>query len=227
MVTNLRGAIQIEARAIGGSRQLFRRDAVAQPGLTGDAMDPRPINPFVPTLSSASGGITLVPGDSAVYLETLGDLVLSGVSDAGRVRVLNTSIQTPGNGLSVGGGQSWFSLWTPATAINLLSAGGNVTPDTSLSHEAAGSAAVIRGRRDRVSIDPARDGGLRQYLLRPFRQERFARQHARRRPAAGALGQRRAELPGAAVHLWRRHAGQHVRFGHAAAHAVHAGLCRL
>lgn len=145
MVTNLRGAIQIEARAIGGSRQLFRRDAVAQPGLTGDAMDPRPINPFVPTLSSASGGITLVPGDSAVYLETLGDLVLSGVSDAGRVRVLNTSIQTPGNGLSVGGGQSWFSLWTPATAINLLSAGGNVTPDTSLSHEAAGSAAVIRG----------------------------------------------------------------------------------
>ena len=110
MVTNLRGAIQIEARAIGGSRQLFRRDAVAQPGLTGDAMDPRPINPFVPTLSSASGGITLVPGDSAVYLETLGDLVLSGVSDAGRVRVLNTSIQTPGNGLSVGGGQSWFSL---------------------------------------------------------------------------------------------------------------------
>ena len=108
MVTNLRGAIQIEARAIGGSRQLFRRDAVAQPGLTGDAMDPRPINPFVPTLSSASGGITLVPGDSAVYLETLGDLVLSGVSDAGRVRVLNTSIQTPGNGLSVGGGQSWF-----------------------------------------------------------------------------------------------------------------------
>ncbi|WZB71278.1 hypothetical protein WJ968_04485 [Achromobacter xylosoxidans] len=86
MVTNLRGAIQIEARAIGGSRQLFRRDAVAQPGLTGDAMDPRPINPFVPTLSSASGGITLVPGDSAVYLETLGDLVLSGVSDAGRAR---------------------------------------------------------------------------------------------------------------------------------------------
>ena len=145
MVTNLRGAIQIEARAIGGSRQLFRQDAVAQPGLTGDAMDPRPINPFVPTLSSASGGITLVPGDSAVYLETMGDLVLSGVSDAGRVRVLNTSIQAPGHGLSVGGGQSWFSLWTPATAINLLSAGGNVTPDTSLSHEAAGSASVIRG----------------------------------------------------------------------------------
>ena len=132
------------ARAIGGSRQLFRQDAVAQPGLTGDAMDPRPINPFVPTLSSASGGITLVPGDSAVYLETMGDLVLSGVSDAGRVRVLNTSIQAPGR-LSVGGSQSWFSLWTPATAINLLSAGGNVTPDTSLSHEAAGSASVIRG----------------------------------------------------------------------------------
>ena len=113
----------------------------------------------MPTLSSASGGITLVPGDSAVYLETMGDLVLSGVSDAGRVRVLNTSIQAPGHGLSVGGGQSWFSLWTPATAINLLSAGGNVTPDTSLSHEAAGSASVIRGRRDRVSVHPARDGG--------------------------------------------------------------------
>ena len=76
------------------------------------------------------------------------------------MRVLNTSIQAPGHGLSVGGGQSWFSLWTPATAINLLSAGGNVTPDTSLSHEAAGSASVIRGRRDRVSVHPARDGGL-------------------------------------------------------------------
>ena len=101
----------------------------------------------MPTLSSASGGITLVPGDSAVYLETMGDLVLC--VDAGRVRVLNTSIQAPGHGLSVGGGQSWFR-WTPATAINLLSAGGNVTPDTSLSHEAAGSASVIRGRRDRI-----------------------------------------------------------------------------
>ena len=96
----------------------------------------------MPTLSSASGGITLVPGDSAVYLETLGDWCCPA-SDAGRARpeYLHPDAGRP----SVGGGQSWFSLWTPATAINLLSAGGNVTPDTSLSHEAAGSAAVIRG----------------------------------------------------------------------------------
>src|SRR6202022_4188377 len=27
------------------------------------------------------------------------------------------------------GGNSWFSLWTPSTAINLFSAGGNLTPN--------------------------------------------------------------------------------------------------
>ena len=30
----------------------------------------------------------------------------------------------------VGGGNGWFTLWTPSTAINLFSAGGNLTPMT-------------------------------------------------------------------------------------------------
>ncbi|MEI6993811.1 hypothetical protein ACOIDJ_32245, partial [Klebsiella pneumoniae] len=90
--TNLRGTIQIAASAIGGARQQYRKNFLQQPGLEGDALDARPIDPFTPTLAAASGGITLVPGDAGVYLETLGDLVLSGVSDAGRVRTLNTSV---------------------------------------------------------------------------------------------------------------------------------------
>uniref|UniRef100_UPI001F14774E filamentous haemagglutinin family protein n=1 Tax=Alcaligenes xylosoxydans xylosoxydans TaxID=85698 RepID=UPI001F14774E len=153
MVTNLRGTIQIAASAIGGARQLYRKNALQQPGFDGDAMDARPIDPFTSTLVAASGGITVVPGDTGVYLETLGDLVLSGVSDGGRVRTLNTSVQSPGSALTSGGGQSWFSLWTPATAINLVSAGGNATPSTALTYMTEGSASVIKG--DDVTVYPS------------------------------------------------------------------------
>ncbi|WP_246893167.1 filamentous haemagglutinin family protein [Achromobacter xylosoxidans] len=153
MVTNLRGTIQIAASAIGGARPLYRKHFLQQPGLEGDALDARTIDPFMPTLAAASGGITLVPGDAGVYLETLGDLVLSGVSDAGRVRTLNTSVQSPGAALTAGGGQSWFTLWTPATAINLLSAGGNATPSTAQAYLPEASLSVING--DGVTVYPS------------------------------------------------------------------------
>ncbi|MDP1159666.1 hypothetical protein, partial [Klebsiella variicola] len=84
---------------------------------------------FRATSSDARSGITLVPGDSAVYLETLGDLVLGGAGDPGRSQSPNRSAVSAGGENDTG--QSWFSLWTDHTAINLISAGGNLTPSTS------------------------------------------------------------------------------------------------
>ena len=123
---NLRGALHVAAASIGGIKLLYRSGN----GLN-DAFDPRGIDPFTATSSDARSGITLVPGDSAVYLETLGDLVLGGAGDPGRSQSPNRSAFSAGG--TSDGGQSWFTLWTDHTAINLISAGGNLTPTTSSS----------------------------------------------------------------------------------------------
>jgi filamentous hemagglutinin family protein len=127
-LVNLRGTLHVAAESIGGIKLIYRSGI----GLN-DAFDPRGIDPFTATSSDARSGITLVPGDSAVYVETLGDLVLGGAGDPGRSQSPNRSA------FSVGGandtGQSWFTLWTDHTAINLISAGGNLTPSTSASED--------------------------------------------------------------------------------------------
>jgi filamentous hemagglutinin family protein len=123
-LVNLRGALHMAAESIGGIKLIYQ---------SGDAFDPRGIDPFIATSSEARSGITLVPGDSAVYLDTLGDLVLGGAGDPGRSQSPNRSTFSAGGTGYVGGGQSWFSLWTDHTAINLISAGGNLTPSTSVS----------------------------------------------------------------------------------------------
>ncbi|KZD23957.1 filamentous haemagglutinin family protein, partial [Tardiphaga robiniae] len=127
-LVNLRGALHVAAESIGGLKLIYRSG-----GGLNDAFDPRGIDPFTATSSDARSGITLVPGDSAVYLETLGDLVLGGAGDPGRSESPNRSAFSVGGTNYAGGGQSWFSLWTDHTAINLLSAGGNLTPTTSSS----------------------------------------------------------------------------------------------
>ncbi|MEX5669010.1 hypothetical protein ABFV57_29505, partial [Pseudomonas neuropathica] len=58
-------------------------------------------------------------------------LVLGGAADPGRVVLQNsTPFTTPDGVVHAGGGMTGFSLWTDHTAIDLFSAGGNLTPST-------------------------------------------------------------------------------------------------
>ncbi|MBR1221828.1 filamentous hemagglutinin family protein [Bradyrhizobium sp. U87765 SZCCT0131] len=127
---DLRGSLHVAAASIGGIALTYR----SGPGLN-DAFDPRGVDPFTATSSYARSGLTVVPGDSAVYLDTLGDLVLGGAGDPGRSMSPGHSAFSAGGIGYPGGGRSWFSLWSAHTAINLLSAGGNLTPSTSVAED--------------------------------------------------------------------------------------------
>ncbi len=140
---DLRGNITVTAGAIGRDDPVFSTTQID---------DPRAADPTIPVYQ-ANDGITLVPGDGTVTIDTLRDLVLDGVGDAGRVTEQNlTLIDTRAFGTyaDAGGGDTGFTLWMPNTAITLFSAGGNVTPVTAnLSYA---SVAVIN--------DAATDGGI-------------------------------------------------------------------
>ncbi|MNJ94560.1 Heme/hemopexin-binding protein precursor [compost metagenome] len=129
---NLRGTTSVAATAIGDIKPRYRQLLAQFRGFDGDAADVRTIDPFTATVASSSGGITLVPGDTAIYLDTLGDLVLATVADPGRTFTVNSSPYTANGTNYLGGGQSWFSLWDKHTAINLFAAGGNLTPGTDI-----------------------------------------------------------------------------------------------
>ncbi|MGV8866542.1 MAG: filamentous hemagglutinin family protein [Janthinobacterium svalbardensis] len=89
----------------------------------------RAYDAFTATRATPQGGMTLVPGDATFSVATLGDQVLQDVADPGRVLMVNpTSALAPSGELAIG--NSWFSLWTPHTALDLFSAGGNLTPLT-------------------------------------------------------------------------------------------------
>ncbi|MED5598736.1 filamentous haemagglutinin family protein [Janthinobacterium sp. P210006] len=118
--TNLRGALRMEAGAVGGVELRFDR---------ADPKESRPYETYTAGTAIASGGPILVPGDSGVRIDARGDLVLGGTADAGRVKQLGNGSPFNYQGVErAGEGWSWFSLWTPATAIDLFSAGGNLTP---------------------------------------------------------------------------------------------------
>ncbi|WP_371422753.1 filamentous haemagglutinin family protein [Tardiphaga sp.] len=127
-LTNLRGLTTLSASAVGGINTLYRANQKTLRGFDGDRTDVRPVDPFTSTVANSQGGIELLPGDSAIYLNTSGDLVLGTASDPGRVFTSNLSKLTASGTATIG--QSWFSLWTDHTAINLMSAGGNLTPGT-------------------------------------------------------------------------------------------------
>lgn len=114
---NLRGATQLSAGSIGGMILGGR-----------DLKDPRAFDPFSSTRAESTGGLVLVPGDSAMRIDTLGNLVVGAAADPGRVKLQNSSPFSVGSSAYGGGGLSWFSLWTDRTAIDLFSAGGNLTP---------------------------------------------------------------------------------------------------
>ncbi|WP_307506525.1 filamentous hemagglutinin family protein [Variovorax sp. W1I1] len=122
VIANLRGATEVSAAYIGsvGLQYLARRMQ--------DPTDPRGIDPFTSTYADARGGINLVPGDTTIQLQTKGDLVLGGVADPGRSDTPANSAFSSGGLAYLGGGQSAFSLWSGRSAIDLVSAGGNLTP---------------------------------------------------------------------------------------------------
>ena len=127
---NLRGATAIHAGTVGGVKVNY--------GGGRDQMDSRLGNVYTAAGGVAAGGPILVLGDSAVRIDTRGDLVLGGAADPGRTMQLSATPFTYQGAAHDGDGWSWFSLWTPATAIDLLSAGGNLTP-TSAWDDIAGS----------------------------------------------------------------------------------------
>lgn len=133
---NLRGHVQLAGGAVGGLDLRYGNEASQQ-----DGKDSRGYDPYVSTLASATGGLVLIPGDSVIRLDTRGDLVVSGASDPGRVALQNnTPFRLRDGTLQNGGGYSWFSMWTENTAIELSSAGGNLTPSRQTSHNAQGMA---------------------------------------------------------------------------------------
>ena len=118
VLTNLRGALDVSARSIG------RVDPMR---MVLDPSDSRPMNTDSPTLGLPSGH-SHCAGDATARLSTNSDLVLGGVGDAGRNRPLGGTRLISG-GTEIGGGaQSWFSLWTDRTSIDLHAAGGSLTP---------------------------------------------------------------------------------------------------
>ena len=136
---NLRGALRMEAGSVGGIELRFDK---------GDSQESRAYQVYTATSSIAGGGPVVVPGDSGVRIDARGDLVLGGVGDAGRVTQINNGTPFTAKGVAQDGeGYSWFSLWTPSTAIDLFSAGGNLTPSTAWSDDrASGNQASSGGR---------------------------------------------------------------------------------
>lgn len=118
--TNLRGALRMQAGAVGSMALNFGG---------GDPKESRPYDAFTASGASAAGGPVLVLGDAGVRIESRGDLVLGNATDAGRVPQYHGGTPFSANGKSyTSSGWSWFSLWTPSTAVDLLAAGGHLTP---------------------------------------------------------------------------------------------------
>jgi filamentous hemagglutinin family protein len=129
-IVNLRGLTSVSATDIGGIELRYRTSRTPTRGYDFDTADTRPSNPFEASLARSSAGITLMPGDSAMYLDTFGDLVIATVGDAGRVFTPHKTTFDFNSQSYNNSGQTWFTLWTDRTAINLFSAGSNVTPGT-------------------------------------------------------------------------------------------------
>ncbi|WP_353192518.1 filamentous haemagglutinin family protein [Pandoraea pnomenusa] len=122
--TNLRGATRVEAGALGGFDAVY--------GGT-DLSESRARDVLTAGRGIGTGGPTLMLGDSTARIDTRGDLVMGGYGDATRTPQRTNGTPFSVNGVNYGGeGFSWFTLWTPSTAIDLFSAGGNLVPITSL-----------------------------------------------------------------------------------------------
>ncbi|MGR4043326.1 filamentous haemagglutinin family protein [Pseudomonas sp. 910_21] len=126
MLVNLRGNTQLQSASQGSINLLYGGTSVDH-----NPSETRAFDPLRATRGLAQGGMTLVPGDATYQLQTLGDLVVQNVEDPGRIKQFNPAPFS--RGTQSGTGQSWFTLWTDSTAVDLLSLGGNLTPFTTSS----------------------------------------------------------------------------------------------
>ena len=118
-LTEIRGNATVEAGSIG----------VVSVGYGGSIGDP-----LSPSGGTGGGGPNLLLGDGHLAIETRGDLVISGTLDPGRVTTLvsNSYTYTAADGTQIFepfGGNSWFTLWTAESSIDLFAAGGNLAPN--------------------------------------------------------------------------------------------------
>ena len=123
-LVDLRGHVEASATQLGSLVLQYGTQATDHVPLEARAYDA-----FRATRATSRGGMTLVPGDATFSVATLGDQVVQDVADPGRVTAFNATPFTGAAG-EQGYGYSWFSLWTPRTALDLFSAGGNMTPLT-------------------------------------------------------------------------------------------------
>lgn len=126
-VVNLRGTVTLDAGSIGGVETVTGPDFTFQ-----DSKETRAYSPFIATKATATGGLLVAPGDATVRLNTRDDLVLGTAIDAARTQDRNGVAYQFGDASGAGGGYAWFSLWTDRTAIDLFSAGGNMTPNSAV-----------------------------------------------------------------------------------------------
>jgi len=121
VIVNLRGDMQLQAGAVGTLPLRYGLDNRTQ-----SPSEIRAYDPYTATRAAAQGGIVLAPGDANYTLTTRGDLVVKGVVDPGR-SILANATPFSANGAD-GQGRSWFSLWTPVSAIRLFTTGGDLVP---------------------------------------------------------------------------------------------------
>ncbi len=117
---NLRGQVSLEVSRVGGIATNAASYQALDPTLAG-------ADPFLAQRGDAMGGPVLVLGDAVARVNARGDAVLGAVGDAGRVGSVNYNTVTLADGSTVAG-TSWFSLWTDRTAVDVVSAGGDLAP---------------------------------------------------------------------------------------------------
>ncbi|WP_168735268.1 filamentous haemagglutinin family protein [Pseudothauera rhizosphaerae] len=119
VLANLRGALDARMGASGGLVLAYS---------SGFSKDIRAMDVYAAAMAIASGGPVLMLGDAVATLETRGDLVLGGTGDPGRInQPYLPPYRDAGSDAWKAGGYGWFSLWTDNTAINLFSAGGDLS----------------------------------------------------------------------------------------------------
>ena len=152
-VTNLRGSTLLQAARIGGVSAI--QSSYGTLGLK---------NPFVADAPVAMAGPVLILGDSTALVQARGDVVLGSAADPGRVPVANFNDILLDDG-SHASGSSWFSLWTQRTAVDLFSAGGNLSPGLVGTQHASGS----NQGREVIDISPSDGDVILNYWLYPSR----------------------------------------------------------
>jgi hypothetical protein len=146
-----------------------------------DSFDPRALDPYVATQADARSGITLVPGDATVMWRRAATSCSAAPAIPAAPHRRTESTYKVG-GVTYVGGESWFSLWTDHTAINLISAGGNLTPWPPRSPKFPIGGANLNSDQNMAdgsviyAVHPTRGSAGRQHLLRGERAAFYAGQ---------------------------------------------------